>query len=366
MFHASPFFLLGVRPMKRLIAALIAAVSLVSMTACEMGGKTKYTEYSFDYFDTATTLVGYAETKEEFNAICTEIKGLLKEYHQLYNIYNRYEGVTNLCTVNDLENGVHKTVQVDPKIMGLLTYARELHTLTEGKMNIAMGSVLSIWHQYRTEGTNNPENASLPPMEQLRAAAEHTDIRQMILNEEDSTVYLADPAMTLDVGAIAKGYATEQIALYLEEKGITGYILNVGGNVRCIGSHPNGDPWTVGIENPDTEKESEPHIAYLHLHDKSLVTSGSYQRYYTVNGIRYHHIIDPETLMPGTNFLSVSVLCTDSGRADALSTALFTMTYEEGSALVESLAEVEAMWVLPNGEQRYSTGFEDYTFDYRT
>lgn len=350
--------------MKRLIAALMAAVSLLCLASCGRAGKTKYSDYSFDFFDTATSLVGYADSKEEFDAVCTEIKALLKEYHQLYDIYNRYDGVTNLCTVNDLKDGVHQTVQVDAKIMDLLVYARELYDVTGGKMNVAMGSVLSIWHQYRTEGTDHPENAALPPMDRLKEAAGHTDIDRMILDVENSTVYLADPAMTLDVGAIAKGYATEQVAKYLEQKGITGYILNVGGNVRCVGSRPNGEPWTIGIENPDTENETEPYIAYLHLADKSLVTSGSYQRYYTVDGIRYHHIIDPETLMPGTNYHSVSVLCTDSGWADALSTALFSMSYEAGKALIESLPDAEAMWVLADGEQCYSSGFENYTFEY--
>lgn len=352
--------------MKKVMAALTAAVLLLCLASCGQGGKTKYSDYSFDFFDTATTLVGYADSKEEFDAVCTEIKGLLMEYHQLYNIYNRYDGVVNLCTVNDRVNGVHQTVQVDEKIMELLVYAKELYTVTEGKMNIAMGSVLSIWHQYRTAGLEDPENAALPPMDKLEEAAQHTDIQQMILDEENSTVYLADPAMSLDVGAIAKGYATEQVALYLEGKGITGWILNVGGNVRCVGGRPDGEPWAVGIENPDTENTAQPYIAYLHLNGKSLVTSGSYQRYYTVDGVRYHHIIDPATLMPGTNYRSVSVLCTDSGRADALSTALFSMTYEQGKALIEGLTDAEAMWVLGDGTQLYSSGFEGYTYEPQT
>ena len=168
--------------MKRLIAALLIAALLPGLAACKPG-KIKYTDYSFDFFDTATTLVGYADSKEEFDGVCAEIKGLLKEYHQLYDIYKRYDGVTNLCTVNDLKNGVHQTLQVDQKIMDLLVYAKELYGVTEGKMNIAMGSVLSIWHYYRTEGNDHPEAAQLPPMEKLQEAAKHTDIEKMILDE---------------------------------------------------------------------------------------------------------------------------------------------------------------------------------------
>ncbi len=349
--------------MKRILVVLMIVAFFLSFTACSADRKNKYTDYSFDYFDTVTTLVGYAESKEEFDSVCSEIKGLLQEYHQLYNIYHRYDGMVNLCTVNDVSDVGHQPLVVDKKIMDLLIYSKESYELTGGKMNIAMGSVLSIWHDYRTHGISDSNNASLPPMEALKEAAMHTDIEKVILDESTSTVYLSDPQMTLDVGAVAKGYAVEQIARHLEEKGISGYLLNVGGNIRCVGSRPNGDPWAVAIENPDSEDSSEPYISYLHLRGQSLVTSGTYQRYYQVDGVRYHHIIDPATLLPGTNFQSVSVLCSDSGKADALSTALFNMTYEEGLALVNSLSDVEALWVFPDGTRASSSGFENYTYD---
>ncbi len=350
--------------MKQLFAAFTALLILLCSTSCNTNSTTQYTDYYFDYFDTATKIVGYAEVEEEFNSVCAEIKELLSEYHQLYNIYNRYNGIANLCTVNDLHDGVHKAVKVDRKIIDLLEYAKELYILTNGKMNIAMGSVLSIWHDYRTDGINDPAGASLPPVDRLTEAAEHTDINKIIIDKEASTVFLADPQMKLDVGAIAKGYAAEQIALYLEAKGINGYMLNIGGNIRCVGESPNGKAWDVGIENPNRENKDVPYIDYVHLDASSLVTSGNYQRYYTVNGAKYHHIIDPETLMPAAYFNSVSVLCKDSGKADALSTALFSMSYEDGKKLIESIADAEAMWVTPDGEQKYSSGFEKHTFDY--
>jgi thiamine biosynthesis lipoprotein len=166
--------------------------------------------------------------------------------------------------------------------------------------------------------------------------------------------------MTLDVGAVAKGYAVEMVARSLEEQGITGYLLNVGGNVRTVGSKQDGSPWIVGIENP-ADSEAEPYLAYLRLSGQSLVTSGSYQRYYVVNGKRYHHIIDPDTLMPHDLYLSVSVVCKSSADGDALSTALFCMTYEEGLTLIESIPDAEAMWVLPDGTKITSSGFDAFT-----
>lgn len=349
----------------RFSALVWVLMFVMGISSCsQTSSKTKYSAYYFDYFDTVTTVVGYAETKEEFDEVCADVQTYLWEYHRLYTIYNRYADLNNLCTINDLVDGVHQTVQVDQKIMDLLLYAKEMYDLTDGKTNIAMGSVLSIWHEYRNAGLNDPAAAELPSPEMLQEAAEHTDINKMILDTENNTVFLADPEMRLDVGAIAKGFAVEAVAKLLENSGIDGYILNVGGNVRTIGSQPDGKPWSVGIENPDTEDTDMPYIAYLHLSGETLVTSGSYQRYYVVDGKNYHHIVDPATLMPGEKYLSVSVLCKNSGLGDALSTALFLMEHKEGVALVESLLDVEAMWVLPNGERVYSDGFEQYTFSY--
>jgi thiamine biosynthesis lipoprotein len=320
--------------------------------------QTKFTDYSFDYFDTVTTIVGYEDTKEEFDAACRQIKAELEVYHKLYTIYNRYEGMNNLCLIN--REGMNAPMSVDGRLLDMLGYAKEMYTATGGHMNVAMGSVLALWHQYRDEGMKSPEKAALPPMADLQAAAAHTSIDSLVLDTEQNTVFLADPALRLDVGAVAKGYAVEMTAQWMQKQGLTGYILNVGGNVRILGPQPEGKKWTVGIENPNTADEETPYVAYLELDSLSLVTSGSYQRYYMVEGKSYHHIIDKDTLMPGENFLSVSVLCPHSGQADAFSTALFTMPYEEGAALVAATEGMEAMWVLPDGEIRYSAGFQAY------
>lgn len=344
-----------------LITTLLFAQSFC-LVACDRTPKlNKFSEYYFDYFDTATTIIGYEETQEEFDAVCEEIKALLGEYHKLFDIYNRYDGVNNIKTINDLVDGKHIEVAVDEKIIDMLTFAKEMYAKTNGNVNVAMGSVLKIWHVYRNRGIDDPINAELPPIDKLNEAAKHTNIDDLIIDDERNTVFLVDPEMSLDVGAIAKGYAAEKIAEYLEKKEITGYILNLGGNVRTIGM-ADEKQWNVGIENPDTENEEKPYIEFLHLSGESLVTSGSYQRFYVVNGENYHHIIDPQTLMPGTKYRSVSVLTDNSALGDAMSTALFLMDYQDGLELVKSMDNVEAMWVMPDGEQRYSDGFKAYTY----
>ncbi len=342
--------------MKKFISAVLVLCILLSLSACKVQEQslTKYTAHYFDFFDTATTVVGYAKSQSEFNSVCAEIKNMLEEYHSLYDIYLTYDGVVNLAVVNSKAH--EAPIEVDKKIIDLLIYSKEMYELTNSKINVAMGSVLSIWHDYRTIGV------ALPSMDKLKEASLHTDINNLVIDADNSTVFLKDEKMTLDVGAIAKGYAVEQIARHLKEKGITGYLLNVGGNIQALGSKGDGTPWTVGIENPGISTD-ENYIAYLEFTTRAIVTSGSYQRYYTVDGVNYHHIIDPITLMPGVNYKSVSVLCENSALGDALSTSLFLMDIEDGQKLISGLDNVEAMWVLPSGEIKYSKEFQNYTID---
>ena len=332
-----------------LFAALLILQCLL-LSSC-VKAKKKYSEYSFELFDTVTTVTGYAESKEEFDEMSAFVLGKLLEYHRFFDIYAEYGGMENLCTLNRMG-----TISADARIIDMLQYAKEMYEVTGGKTNVAMGGVLSIWHDYRTAGASEPWSAKLPPMEKLLKAAEHTDINSLVIDKENGTVTITDPEMKLDVGAIAKGYATEMVAQELEKMGVSGYLLNVGGNVRAVGTRADGKAWTVGVENPD-ESEEKPYVAYLGLADGSLVTSGAYQRYYVVDGKRYHHIIDPETLMPSEVFLSVSVFCKSSAMGDALSTALFCLDLESGKALMESIDGAEAMWVLQDGTTEKTPGF---------
>ena len=347
---------------KRFVAGLLALIVAGGclLTGCKKEPQ-KYSEHAFDYFDTVTTITGYADSQADFDRVAQGVLEELAEYHRLYNVYLRYDGVNNLCTVNDLVDGVHPTVTVDRKIIDLLLYAKDMYTLTNGMTNVAMGSVLKLWHDYRTVGMDDPAAAALPPMDKLREAAKHTDINHVVIDQEAGTVHLSDPAMRLDVGAIAKGYAVECVARRMESEGISGYVLNVGGNVRAVGAKPDGTGWTAGVENPDPDQSD--YLAYLELDKHALVTSGSYQRYYLVDGKRYHHIIHPDTLMPAQGLTSVSVVCPDSGQGDALSTALFCMTVEEGQALIDAIPDAEALWMTADGTVTTTDGWNDYVKD---
>ncbi len=342
---------------RRITAILLIITILATMTACKTENK-RYQASFLELFDTVTTIIGYAKDEDTFSKEAQMIYDNLKIYHELYDIYNDYEGINNVKTIND--NAGIKPVKVDQKIIDLLKFSEEAYTLSKGKKNIALGAVLQVWHDYREAGTNDPDNAKVPPMDLLKEKAKHTDINNIIIDEKASTVYLSDPEMSIDVGAVAKGYATERVTQYMLEQGYTNLLLSVGGNVRAIGSKGEaGQPWSVGIQNPDLESDKQ-YLMVTELENLSLVTSGDYERYYTVDGVRYHHIIDPDTLMPANYFTAVSIITEDSGLADALSATIFNMPLEEGKALIESMADTEAMWVNKDGSLVYSSGFEKY------
>ena len=339
---------------KRLLSLMLAA--LLALSGCsaraEDEGPKRYEASFLTLFDTVTTVVGYARREEDFRVAAQELHDQLLEYHRLFDIYNSYEGVSNLKTVNDGAGGA--AVQVDRRIVDLLLFCRELYEDTGGRVNVVLGSVLSLWHEARNAGVEDPEHAALPGAAALAEAGEHTGFDALVIDEAASTVRLTDPAARLDVGAVAKGYAVEQVC----RNAPAGLLISVGGNVRATGPKPvENAPWVVGVQNPDGEKGDYLHTVYVQ--DVSVVTSGDYQRDYTVDGVRYHHIIDPDTLYPAARWRAVTVLCPDSGLADALSTALFTLPQAEGQALLDRCG-AEAMWVDLDGELRYSPGFSDY------
>ena len=317
----------------------------------------KYTATFLEIFDTKTDIIGYSTSKEAFSEQVELLKEKLAYYHKLYDIYNDYEGIVNVKTIND--NAGIAPVAVGQEIMDLLIFSKEMYAQTNGQMNIAMGSVLKIWHNYREEGFNYPEKAKLPKMDELQAASVYCDMNLIEINEAEGTVYLPDKNMSIDVGSIGKGYAVERVAEYAVEIGMENLLLSVGGNICAVGAKPDGSSWTLGIQNPDMSSKDE-HVCKVKVADVSVVSSGNYQRYYMVDGKRYCHIIDGDTLMPAEHFAAVSIICKDSGRADALSTAVFNMSVEEGMAFVNSLEGVEAVWVMHDGTLLYSDNFNDY------
>ena len=364
---------------RRILSGLLAAaLSLTLLAGCEQAassgtasgsgsaeGPQRYSTVFYDVFDTVTQVIAYCDSEEDFTAQMDALHADLMEYNQLYDIYNDYDGITNVKTIND--NAGIAPVTVDDRILGMLELARTMYDTTDGKLNIAMGSVLNIWHNYREAALADEDDSNnrLPLQQELEAAAQHCDISDLAIDEDAKTVYLSDPEMSLDVGSVGKGYAVEQVAQAAEARGLTSALISVGGNLRAIGTKPDGSQWVGGVENPWDSSEvytgNSSTVAAVRMSDLSLVTSGDYQRYYVVDGVRCHHLIDPATLWPAAYFDSVSVLAPDSGVADCLTTGLFCMPLEEGQALVASLDGVEALWCTTDGEIIKSDGWDQFT-----
>jgi FAD:protein FMN transferase len=337
--------------MKRL---LVFVLLLSVLSGCTSVKTTKYDTTILNLFDTVTTFIAYAPSQKAFDEEAKFMEERLNYYHQQFDIYNEYPGINNLRTVNKL--GASTPIKVDQELIDFLLFCKEMYVLTNGKTNIALGSVLELWHDYRAWGENNPD-AQLPPMSELQQANRHVDINNLVIDDVANTVAFKDHKMLLDVGAIAKGYATQKVTDELKAKGYNNFIISVGGNVCAVGTKNDGKLWRVGVQNPDLSA-SDSTILDINLQDQTIVTSGDYQRFYEVDGVRYHHLIDPSTLMPANYMHAVSIVTADSGKADALSTAVFLMPVEEGKKLVESLDGVEAIFILNDMSVVYSSGFE--------
>ncbi len=338
----------------------MASVLMLGAAGCsgDAGGQEQpvpelhnYNNLSLDAgFDTVFTYQEATETKEIFDAHFQQAVSLFTYYNNLFDIYNSYEGMNNLYTIN--ENAGTAPVKVDPDLIEMLVLARDYYELSGGKFDVTIGSLLKVWHEYRDAGIETNlagELAALPELSELQEASEHKGWEYVEINEEENTVFITDPDVSLDVGGIAKGFATEKIARKLNELGIRNGAVNAGGNTRTLGQKYNGQEWRIGIQNPDAEGSL---IIVKQNGACSFVTSGDYERYFVgTDGVKYHHIIDPDTMYPASYFRSVSIITPDSAAADALSTTLFTLSFEDGMKLVEDYRKtygtsLEVIWIM--------------------
>lgn len=327
-------------------------ILLLGLTSCKKQQLCSKTY--FEYFDTIVTINGYEKKLEDFNETLSLIEPLLDKYHKLFDIYYEYSGVNNICTVN--KKAYLNPVKVDIELINMIEYGFNMYDKTNKMLNIAMGSVLKLWHNERENASDYPQNAKLPDMDKLHEASKYMNIKDIVINKEESTIFIKNQYTKFDVGAIAKGYACDQIAKVLIENNKTSYIINLGGNIKLIGSKPKNKDFIVGIQDPTTSSTSN--LVTIGVSDYSVVTSGSYQRYYEVNGIRYHHIINPNTLMPENKYLSVTVVAKESTLCDCLSTALFNLSIEEGKNVIKSFEDIYVMWVDKDKKITYSDGFD--------
>lgn len=334
---------------KRFLSSLLSFIILISLTSCESKLKL-FSKTYFDYFDTVITIKAYCTSQDDFQKLCKITENDIKKYYKLFDIYNNYDGLNNLKTINDFAG--EKEIFVDKEIIDFLNYCKEIYSLTKGYVNICLGSVLKIWHSYREEGK------TLPKTKILKNADKYSDINNLEINYDEKTVFLKKSQSSLDVGAIAKGYVAEIVKeKMLKSKLSENFIIDFGGNIIACGKKSNGEKFSVGVADPDNTEKS---LLTIKAFNKAVVTSGDYQRFYLVNGKKYSHIISPKTLYPAENNRSVTVIAENAPLADALSTALFIMKTDEAIEFVNSIQDCEVLIIDIDNNLHFSNGFEKY------
>ena len=320
---------------KRLPAALLA------LALCLAGGAAAETKESVVGYqlDTIITLTAYCEDK-------AVLEDALKECDRLEQLLSKTIEGSDVWRINHAEG---QPVEVDPVTAEVIRTALAISEISEGAFDITIAPASALWDF-------KAETPALPDAEALAEAASRVNWRALQL--EGNTVTL--PAgMMIDLGGIAKGYIGDAVRAYLENRGITSAVLAFGGNIVTIGTKPDGKPWKIGVQ--DIDGPAMESMLVLQMGGGSAVTSGNYERGFELDGVRYHHILEPATGWPVQNSLaSVTILGDSSAMGDGLSTAAFVLGEEKGLALIESMKDTEAIFILKDRTVITTSGGEKY------
>ncbi len=249
------------------------------------------------------------------------------------------------------EQAGKKPVSVSAETLYVIKEGLRYSRLSGGRFDISIGPLVELW----AIGT---EYARVPKPEEIQSVLPLIDYRLIRIDESASTVYLEKKGMQLDLGGIAKGYASDEARRILLEEGIEHAIIDFGGNIWAIGERPQNKPWRIGIQDPDEERGR--YIGILSVRDATVVTSGIYERYFFTDDTRYHHILDPKTGYPFRNELaSVSVTTQKGIFSDAVSTILFTFGTEEGFRFASQFPGLEAIFIEKNGTVTVTEGIRN-------
>ena len=280
-------------------------------------------------------------------------------------IFSRLREIDNRMSVNIAASDVSRVnaaagitpVQVHDDVFFVIERAVFYARLSNGVFDPSVGPLVSLWGI----GSENPR---VPTQEEIDKTLSFVNWRDIELDANSKSVFLKKPGMALDLGAIAKGYAADEAAAIIKRAGIERAIIDLGGNIVTCGVKKDKSPWRVGIQNPDEKRGT--YIGITQVKEQSVVTSGVYERFFEKDGVRYHHIFSPSGGYPVDNeLLSVTVIAHNSIDTDALSTAAFVLGYEKGAALIESLPNKEAVFVMKDMTVRKTSG-ADFTITDKT
>ncbi|MFW6306979.1 MAG: FAD:protein FMN transferase [Bacillota bacterium] len=276
--------------------------------------------------DTLTQMKVYGENAKDVINTCFD------RLREIENDMSKTIEGSDIYRINEAEGDY---ISLEPDTFEVIETALYYSRVTEGKFDLSIGPLVSLWGI----GT---KNARVPSEEEIKKAMSKVNYNWVETDMNNNRVKLMKEGMTLDLGAIVKGYAADEVREILEAENIDSAYVNLGGNVLVVGSKPDGSSWKVGIQDPRMNKGGV--VGSIEVVDKTIVTSGNYERYFEKDGVIYHHIIDPTTGYPVRNeIISVSIISEDSFVADALSTSVFIMGIKKGLSLINSIENVDAL-----------------------
>ena len=258
--------------------------------------------------------------------------------------------------VSKINNDAKKrTVEVPPELFNLIKMAKEYFTLTQGAFDITVEPLTAIWGFGPTERT-------APDIQAIRSALEYVGLDKIELDEENKAIIFKDPRLRLDFGGFAKGYAVDEAVRIFKRSGVTDGLVNIGGDLYCMGANAGNKEWSIGIKDPQNRNKV---LAVLEIREKAIATSGTYENFYIYNDKRYSHIIDPRSGYTVTSDItSVTIIADDCATADALATAVFVLGEGKALELIEKLSDIECLLVMNRDGKRnivMSSGMEKYT-----
>ena len=322
---------------KKLTTLFCVILLACSVCGCTLPGseKNQSIQKTIIAYDTVVTITLYGTTDE---AVLSDVANMCMSYEALFS--RTIEG-SDIYRINH-SNGA--PVTVNPETLLLIKESIRFSELTDGAIDITIAPVRDLWDFTDNDMASSASDSfTLPDDAALSDALSHVDYHCIQYDEATNTVTLTDPQAQIDLGFIAKGYIADKIKEYLLSQGISSAIINLGGNVLTIGSKPDQTPFKIGIEKPFDTTTS---LDVLSVNDRSVVTSGIYQRYATYNDEIYHHILNPETGYPVSgDLLSVTILSDSSMIGDALSTSCLLLGVEESQTLLSAFEDVEAVFV---------------------
>ncbi len=330
---------------------LLMLFSMIFTTSC-MDKNAEPEKISKDIFtmDTMINITAYARDLTKGREAVEQAAG---EFQRINDLVGRFPGEhlpdtqkSDIIRLNEKAGIAPVTVSDDTLAMvGRAIYCAKL---SAGAFDITIGPVMDLW------GFGG-EQYHVPTEDELNRVLPLTDYRKIIIDKEAKTIFLPEKGMIMDLGGIAKGYATDLAVQKLRAGGIESALVNAGGNVFALGSKPDGSPWQIGIQDP---RDSTAVAAILSVTDKAVISSGDYERYFEEKGVRYHHIIDPASGRPARGVMGTTIVTNNSTDGDIFSTLMFVLGPEKGMALQKTWQEMEVVFITDQKEIIYSHGLD--------